>query len=305
MNCAICGGMNGIEHTFREMMYGTRDEFAYWECSTCGCIQIVEVPETLANYYPSDYHSRYAQASPLQRWMYEAYQVWMYKAYRKAPRLAELIPPLGVTFRSVIDANPKPGARILDVGGGSGKLVAILRTLGFDATGIDPYVRTETSCVRRGRLQDVASADWDWIMFQHSLEHMTDHIGVLRSAWEKLADDGACMVRLPIANWAWTNYGRNWAQLDAPRHLIIHTLRSFRMAAEAAGFRIERTIFDSGPFQFYASEMYQRNVPLKQESSELARLKGPQLQSLKKRAAALNRQGLGDQASFHLRKIVR
>jgi len=40
MNCAICGENSGIEHTLREMMFGTRDEFAYWECSACGCIQI-------------------------------------------------------------------------------------------------------------------------------------------------------------------------------------------------------------------------------------------------------------------------
>jgi len=297
MNCAICGENSGIEHTLREMMFGTRDEFAYWECSACGCIQIAEVPETLANYYPSDYYSLSAQASPLR--------LWMYKAYRIAPRLVELIRPAGVTFRSVIDANPKPGARILDVGSGSGKLVAILRALRFDALGIDPYVRTETAHVRRGRLEDVMAADWDWILFQHSLEHMTDHVAVLRSAWDKLADGGSCMVRIPIANWAWMNYGRDWVQLDAPRHLVIHTLRSFRIAAEAAGFRIDRTIFDSGPFQFYASEMYRRNIPLTEESSELARLKGAQLQSLKKRAAGLNAQGLGDQASFHLKKIPR
>jgi SAM-dependent methyltransferase len=296
LNCSICGVKDGTQLTFREMMFGTRDEFAYWECSGCGCIQIAEIPKNLARYYPSEYYSLNAQISPLQ--------LWMYRAYRKAPSLVEIVREPGVTFRSIVDADPKDGARILDVGCGSGRLVAILRAMGFDAHGVDPFVKTETACVRRGSLEDVSAKNWDWIMFQHSLEHMTDHIGVLRSARERLADDGTCMVRIPVANWAWEHYGRDWVQLDAPRHLVIHTLRSFRMAAEAAGFQIHRTIFDSGPFQFYASEMYQRDVPLKEESAEIARLGRSSMRSLKSRAKELNQQQLGDQVSFHLRKMV-
>ena len=102
----------------------------------------------------------------------------------------------------------------------------VLRAMGFNAIGTDIFVKTETPYVRRSSLEDIESG-WDLIMFHHSLEHMTDHIEVLRSAKEKLAAGGACLVRIPVANWAWQHYGANWVQLDAPRHLIIHTLRVF------------------------------------------------------------------------------
>ena len=144
--------------------------------------------------------------------------------------------------------------------------------------------------------------NWDLIMFQHSLEHMTDHVEVLRSASEKLAPDGTCLVRIPLANWAWQHYRKNWVQLDPPRHLIIHTPQSFRLAAGAAGFGISQTTFDSNPFQFYGSELYERNIPLIQEHADGAELGRAAMRALEVRSAELNRQQLGDQASFYLKK---
>ena len=56
--CKVC---QNSEHnkTFiaREMMFGVRDEFEYFECSNCGCVQIAEVPSNLAKYYPAEYLS--------------------------------------------------------------------------------------------------------------------------------------------------------------------------------------------------------------------------------------------------------
>ena len=55
--CRGCGNASGnAEHTAREMMFGTRDEFVYVECAKCGTLQIKEIPE-LAKYYPENYLS--------------------------------------------------------------------------------------------------------------------------------------------------------------------------------------------------------------------------------------------------------
>jgi SAM-dependent methyltransferase len=295
MKCKICSETSGAYHILREMLFGTNDEFTYWECSACGCLQIAEIPKNLADYYPTDYYSFSAQATPLQ--------LWMYRAYFKAPRLVGLVRRPGVTFQAVLDVKPKVASRVLDVGCGRGKMVAILRSLGVDAHGIDPFTKDETTYVRRARLEDTNAKDWDLIMFHHSLEHMVDHIDVLRAARERLAPLGTCLVRIPVANWAWQHYKENWVQLDPPRHLIIHTPLSFRAAAGAAGFRISRTIYDSGAYQFYGSEMYQRSIPMTQEAAEIVRLGKSGMRSLTAQAAELNRQQLGDQASFHLEKL--
>jgi SAM-dependent methyltransferase len=289
----ICGGTAGAKHVFREMKYGTRDKFDYWECLSCGCLQIEEIPTNIGSYYPDDHYV------PSMR--FGALEPWLYRAYYKVPRLGRLIRPASEPFQSIIEAKPKPGARILDVGCGSGKLVHMLRSIGFDAHGIDPFVRAETEYVRRSYLQDTPTEGWDLIMFHHSLEHMSQHIDVLRVVREKLAPGGTCLVRIPVVNWAWQNYKENWVQLDAPRHFIIHTPQSFRLAFEAAGFRASHLTFDSGPFQFYASELYERDIPLTHERSEVARLGGAAMRRMRTRSSELNRQQLGDQAAFYLK----
>src|SRR5436190_21957778 len=56
--CRIC--QNEAAHPVfnaREMMFGFRDEFTYFECARCGCVQIQEVPANLAKYYPDNYYS--------------------------------------------------------------------------------------------------------------------------------------------------------------------------------------------------------------------------------------------------------
>ena len=92
----------------------------------------------------------------------------------------------------------------------------------------------------------------------------------------------------------------DWAQLDPPRHLFLHSRKSFELLAAASGFRIESVIFDSSEFQFWASDCYQKNIPL-------VRANAPGfVDSLKMRrqAAALNRHGLGDSAQFYLRPVL-
>jgi hypothetical protein len=106
-------------------------------------------------------------------------------------------------------------------------------------------------------------------------------------------------VRIPAVSWAWEHYGRDWAQLDAPRHLVIHTPRSFQLTANAAGFQIERTIFHSNEFQFYASELYRRDLSLHGKEAVDA-FSRSEIRKFRAQADNLNRQQLGDQAAFFM-----
>jgi hypothetical protein len=137
-------------------------------------------------------------------------------------------------------------------------------------------------------------------MFHHSMEHMSDNVAVLRCAHDKLAPHGKCVVRIPVASWAWQHYRHNWVQLDAPRHLVIHTPDSFRRAAEQAGFRISRVTFDSGTLQFCGSELYKRDIPLKQKNSKALNFSKSKMREFMRASVDLNRRNLGDQAAFYL-----
>ena len=115
------------------------------------------------------------------------------------------------------------------------------------------------------------------------------------------------MVRTPIADsWAWRFYGVDWVQLDAPRHLFIHTRRSMHMLAARAGLAVSRVFLDSQALQFWGSEQYRRDVPLRDPRSyaedQKTNLFSPsQIKDFERRAKRLNRQGLGDSAGFVLR----
>ena len=56
--CKICENVEGnVSYTAREMMYGLREEFEYFQCAVCSCLQIVEFPKDMTRYYPGDYYS--------------------------------------------------------------------------------------------------------------------------------------------------------------------------------------------------------------------------------------------------------
>ena len=69
--CAICDNRHGNSiHLAREMMFGLRESFRYLECAACGCVQLLEVPDDFATYYPPTYYS-FASESRLKavlRW---------------------------------------------------------------------------------------------------------------------------------------------------------------------------------------------------------------------------------------------
>ncbi|MGB4291714.1 MAG: hypothetical protein WBJ37_02380 [Bacteroidales bacterium] len=56
--CRICGNSKGNKiFTAKERQFGTLEEFNYFTCSSCGCIQILEFPKNPGKYYPADYYA--------------------------------------------------------------------------------------------------------------------------------------------------------------------------------------------------------------------------------------------------------
>jgi hypothetical protein len=123
-----------------------------------------------------------------------------------------------------------------------------------------------------------------------------------------LADRGTLQIRIPVAgSYAWRTYGVHWLDLDAPRHLFLQTPRSMRLLAEATGFDVESTTFDSDASQFWGSEQYLRGIPLWSSDSYLlnpaaAGFTEEQIDGYSRKADELNASGDGATACFLLRK---
>ena len=106
------------------------------------------------------------------------------------------------------------------------------------------------------------------------------------------------MIRVPLcSSWAWEHYRENWVQLDPPRHICLHSLKSMELLGNQSGFTLDSVHFDSTEFQFTGSEKYLKNIPLiEKEDDEL--FSAQELNEYKRKAEKLNRDGKGDQACF-------
>lgn len=316
MKCKICGNRtNNCSYGVKEMMFGFKDEFQYMLCSNCGCLQIKDIPQNLADYYPDTYYSyqKVAEDKPTLRsvliGLRDRYALfnrgllgkWLYSRYPN--ELFKLLSDCGVHEQS----------RILDVGCGAGDLLSRLKKQGLKhVLGVDPYNLADVCYPNGLRIlkRDIQGVDdeWDIVMFHHSFEHMSDQLETLRKVRSLLSPEGICILRMPVVpSYAWRQYGVDWVDLDAPRHLCLHSLKSLQILVGQANLKVVKTTYDSTSFQFWGSEQYQRNIPLMDERSYA---KNPcksifsraEMEEFEKKAKEVNVSQQGDQAAFCLKK---
>lgn len=314
--CRVCG--NGADNRplgLREMMFGTRERFAYTECGRCGCVQIDQVPADLGRHYPANY---YSFGPP------PAGPAWKRMLKRRRGRAAfgggdplgalvnRLAPEPGF-FGWMRRAGQGPGARVLDVGSGQGVVLREMHLAGFSRlTGVDPFLGADAEPLPGLRLlrREVSQVEgeYDVVMLNHSFEHMAHPAAVMRELRRLVAPGGTVMIRIPVAGtFAARTYGADWIQLDPPRHLFIHTEDSMARLAADAGLGIHEVVYDSNGLQFWGSELYRRGLSLRDpHTGDLRRLTDVftrgELRAWERRARELNRRRDGDQAAFFLRR---
>lgn len=315
MKCRICGSEQEHRHyQVKEMMLGQQEIHDYFQCEQCQCLQISDIPDNLSEHYPENYYSYVAPSSgkglkqQLIRWR-DRYAVTGKCLIGRA--LQALSPNDKLT--SLRPLNLTPETRVLDVGCGAGIMLHSLRELGFEhLLGIDPFnqerIEYDNGLVIEKRDIFAETGEWDVIMFNHSFEHLPEQHPTLKKALELLAPNGTIMVRVPtVSSYAWQHYETKWVQLDAPRHLYLHSVESMKSLAEQCDAHVELVHYDSNAFQFWGSEQYEQGIALRDsnswcESPEASIFSKKQVQDFEKRAKQLNSVNQGDQAAFYLRK---
>jgi SAM-dependent methyltransferase len=309
--CRICGNAEGNrEFAVREMMFGLRDAFPYFQCAKCECLQIRDIPSDMAKYYPANYYSMEGSL-PASKGLAS-------DAARRLDALFRLgIANYGHTKRrEIFDwfrySRAGLSARILDVGCGRGALLHELRLDGFrDLSGVDPFVAKDLEYgngirIKKAQLWDLPGP-YDLIMMHHSFEHMPEPMRTLEAASRLLAPGGALLIRIPVVGFAWREYGADWFQIDAPRHFYLHSRKSLAHLAERAGYRIDAVIYDSKASQLWASEQYRRDIPHRDprshgENPKQSGFSQAEIRAFERRARELNAAEDGDAACFILRR---
>lgn len=320
MNCRICKEDTNLK-TFKlkEMMFGLRDEFEYFQCSNCGCLQIKNIPENIEKYYPENYYSfsinpqnndggfKTIPISIRNKFaVHNKHKLLGKFLYGKFPRVDLM------ALRNI--KNLHKDMSILDVGCGDGFCLYELKKMGFNnLLGVDPYIKANIKYpngleILKSELSEI-SQTFDLVMMHHVLEHLENQHKFFEEIHSKLNENGLFLIRIPVLNYAWEKYKEDWVQLDAPRHFYLHTEESIKYLAKKYGFDIEEIIYDSNEFQLWGSEQYKKDIPLYDEKSNYKYQKNgnstftdKEISNFKKEAEELNRTNKGDQAIFILKK---
>lgn len=149
----------------------------------------------------------------------------------------------------LLPRTPRPG-RALDIGCGTGALVAALASVGWEAEGVEwNATAAETARQRTGRpihtgdIMHVAlpGGVWQLVVLRHVLEHLADPAAVLRRIAALLCHGGQAVAFLPHAGSLGARcYGADWFAWDPPRHLWVPSIRSLYPLASRAGLSVVR-----------------------------------------------------------------
>ena len=310
MKCRICGNEHENQtYMTREMMYGFRDPFEYFQCNKCGCLQITKYPSNIAKYYGADYYS------------YQSTGVHLLEEYLKEKRDKFEITRKGIIGRLISRIKPEFGLRtlflnllpllpknkdikILDIGCGWGHFLRLLKQVGFtNLTGVDPFIENDIVIndhflIHKKNIDEM-SGKFDLIFLNHSLEHMPNQSGVMNSIYNLLSENGVCVIKIPLSSsYAWKHYGINWIQLDSPRHYYLHSENSLKLLAEMANLTVTGVVYDSTSFQYIGSELYVKDIPKIKGSLHISR---KQIAKYERMASELNIKHQGDQAIFFIK----
>lgn len=312
MKCNICNNdLNNEIFIVNEMMFGYDESFRYFECSSCGCLQLLDIPSDLKKYYIFEEYYSFKKSSTFKQYFKKE---WTKYALFKKGLIGKFLNfkykknSLDVIGHHITSKKTK----ILDVGCGSGDLVISLRQLGYkNVLGIDPFIEDDFSeeGIEKKTIEMLPdSKKFDLIIFDQSFEHIPQQQKALDKVSKLLSDSGVCIIGIPLKNdYIWNLYDVNWVAIDAPRHFFLHTMKSFETLVNNSGLSIENIKYTSTEFLFLGSEQYKKGIILTDPHSFIINPKKSiftkdQIQKYKSESDKLNEKGLGDSAIFVLRK---
>jgi 2-polyprenyl-3-methyl-5-hydroxy-6-metoxy-1,4-benzoquinol methylase len=314
--CPVCGNSDAKTlHSFRDNMFGTPGEYPYAECPGCGLLWQLNVPQELSEYYRnSGEQESYYSFNPKR--------IGGLQALLKRLRLQHAVSGKGLLGKLAVKRWGEPAIAdwirhtgvtqrdaILDVGCGGGGVLREFEIAGYTHLyGIDPFLPAD---VQRGALQlqkrDISEEQrrFDLVMFHHSFEHVRDPRVVLHHTQRLLHPGGKLLIRTPVGQtYAWRTFGKDWFQLEAPRHLFIHSVKSLTVLAEEAGFELQDVQFDSSDFMFWTSIQDQHGIALRSPNSydvdpAKSMFSPDEINEFRTKAQSLNRDNDGDAAAFY------
>jgi 2-polyprenyl-3-methyl-5-hydroxy-6-metoxy-1,4-benzoquinol methylase len=260
--CMLCGQSGAVYYEgLRDQRCGTPAVWNLRRCADCGLLWVDPRPagEALAGLYANYYtHGQGAAPRGLARWR-ERGRLALLSASEGYEALAERAwqRPIGRAARAVgvLDEMARLGlmgldgrrkGRLLDVGCGSGRLLALFGRAGWKVAGVEPDRRAAAVARERYGIEVYAGGleqaplrarGFDAIVLSHVLEHVEDPVALLTACRGLLLEGGRLALSTPnIDSRGHRRFGRRWLHLDVPRHLQLFSASSLGAVVERAGF---------------------------------------------------------------------
>ncbi|HWA85180.1 MAG TPA: methyltransferase domain-containing protein, partial [Opitutus sp.] len=135
---------------------------------------------------------------------------------------------------------------VVEVGPAEGTLLQRLRSLGWNAVGIEPDAQTAASVAQRtgldlraGAFPDRGAPACDLFVACDVLEHIADPLRFLSAARDALVPGGVLFLQLPLLETAQPGFGDMTAKVfDPEEHVFIYSRDAVATLLETAGFEV-------------------------------------------------------------------
>ena len=136
--------------------------------------------------------------------------------------------------------------KLLDVGCGNGSSMQIMKSKGWQVVGIDFDEKAIKSTQQLEldvafsaiSLSKIPNEEFNAIMMNHVVEHVSDPKKLLEECRRILEKDGLLVALTPNAHSrGHKHYRDNWRGLETPQHLQIFSTNSLAMLAHCTGFK--------------------------------------------------------------------
>jgi SAM-dependent methyltransferase len=240
VRCALCGSADAeIVASGLDYEYATLpDEFHFVRCRACDHQYLNPRPSVadLPVIYPPHY---YAYSEGGSRLVARLRRHWEGGKVR--------------TLHALIGDGPR---RVLDVGCGNGRFLALLRDFGlreWELFGIEIDPEVARQCEARGfrvhvaRMEDFdpGEGSFDAVIMLQLIEHVEDPVKICERVYAMLSPGGCFVIETP--NLAGLDHrifqGRYWGHYHFPRHWNLFSTAALHRMLEERGFEIVRTEF--------------------------------------------------------------
>lgn len=264
--CPLCGAGESTP-AFRapDRLHGIPGDFSYHRCTRCATVfqNPRVIPQDLAACYPAEYYTHASPALSVRPRALRAGRERLRRAVvavlrgKRVPglpgRIARILArsPLlrrrSVMYPLIDELNSERPMRraALDIGCGTGALLAALSRAGWEAHGVE-WDTVAADVARRFSHRPVWSGDFreldlprsyfHLIVLQHVVEHLDDPRAALKTVAELLAPGGRVVLIYPNPDSLGARFfGSKWFHWDPPRHLVVPPLRALAAVGSTSG----------------------------------------------------------------------